>query len=116
MRSEVGLAFDEVRAEMAGAATSVLSDTCRLIVDEVEYLDVPCKFSGGSGDMDGAPYRIKFAWDGPAVIGATAIIDAITGRPQLTMQLVGPVDSSTGVWQEWRCTSGPASGRTDVGL
>lgn len=116
MRSEVGQAYDEVRAELAGVAADILTDTCRLIVEEEEYEDVPCKFSGGSGDIEGAPYRIKFAWDSPAIIGATAIIDVITGRPQLTMQLVEPIDSSTAIWQEWRATSGPAFGRVDVGL
>jgi hypothetical protein len=116
MRSEVGEAYDEVRAELAGVAAEILTDTCRLIVGEAEYQDVPCEFSGGSGDVDGASYQIKFAWDSPAEVGATAIVHAIPGRLQLTLQLVGPADSSTGIWQEWRATSGPAFGRADVGL
>lgn len=117
MRGEVGLAYDEIRAEIAAdIAADVLPDTCRLIVGEDEYPDTPCKLRGGSGNVDGAPYRIRFAWGSPAVIGATAIIDAIEGRPPLTMQLVGPSDSSTAIWQEWEATSGPGSGRVDVGL
>lgn len=116
MRGEVGQAYDETRVAVAEIAADILPDTCRLIVGEKEYKGVPCKLSGGSGNVDGAPYRIEFAWDSPAVVGATAVIDAITGRPQLTLQLVGPADSSTSIWQEWRATSGPAFGRVDVGL
>jgi|SRR6185503_4847391 len=116
MRSEVGQAYDEVRTAVAEIATDILADNCRLIVGETQYRNVPCQFGGGSGNMDGAPYRIKFAWGSPAVIGATAIVDAIPGRSHLTLQLVEPIDSSTGIWQEWRATSGPAFGRVDVGL
>lgn len=116
MRGEIGLAYDEARIAVAEVAADILPDTCRLIVGEDEYTDVPCKFGGGSGGVDGAPYRIKFSWGSPAVVGAAAIIEAISGRPQLTLQLVEPVDSSTGIWQEWRATSGPAFGRVDVGL
>lgn len=116
MRGEVGLAFDEVRTELASEDAAILTDTCRLIVGEEEYEDVPCEFAGGSGNIDGAPYRIKFAWDSPAVIGAAVVLDAIEGRPELTLQIVEPVDSSTALWQEWKATSGPAYGRVDVGL
>lgn len=116
MRGSVGQAFDEARAEIAGEAGDILSDTCRLLVEGEEEEDVPCQFSGGFGNMDGAAYRIRFAWDSPAVIGATAIVDEIEGRPQITLQLVEPVDSSTAIWQEWKATSGPAFGRVDVGL
>lgn len=108
--------LEGIRTTVAGMAPSILPDTCRLIVGENEYGNTPCKISGGSGNVDGAPYRVRLAWGGPAVVGATAIIDAITGRPQLTLQLVEPADSSTGFWQEWRATSGPAFGRVDVGL
>jgi hypothetical protein len=97
-------------------ARVVLPDTCRLIVGEDEYQDVPCEFNGGSGNVDGAPYRIKFKWDSPAVVGATAIVNPLTGRPQLTLQVVEPVESSMEVCQEWKATSGPAYGRVDVGL
>lgn len=116
MRSEVGQAYDEARAAVADSATEILPDTCRLIVGDDEYEDVPCKLRGGNGNVDGAPYRIKFPWGSPAVTGAAAVVDAITGRAQLTMQLVAPIDSSTGLWQEWQATSGPAFGRVDVGL
>lgn len=116
MRGEVGFAFDEVRTELATEAAAILTDTCRLIVGEDQYEDVPCQFGGGSGNIDGAPYRIKFAWDSPAVIGAAAVVDGIPGRSEITLQLVEPVDSSTALWQEWRATSGPAYGRHDVGL
>jgi hypothetical protein len=116
MRSDIGRAYDEVRDVMADIAADILPDTCRLIVGARRYENVPCKFGGGSGDVDGAAYQIKFAWGSPAVVGATAIIDAITGRPQITLQLIEPVDSSTGLWQEWRATSGPSFGRVDVGL
>src|SRR5690348_1877399 len=108
MRSEVGQAYDEVRLAVAEVAAEILADKCRLIVGAQTYRNVPCQFKGGAGNVDGAAYQIKFAWDSPAVIGATAIVDGITGRPQLTLQLVEPLDSSTGLWQEWRCTSGPA--------
>lgn len=116
MRSEVGQAFDEARLAVAEIAADILTDTCRLIVGEQEYRNVPCQFSGGSGNLDAAPYRIKFAWGGPAVIGADVVIDAIPGRPQLTLQLVGPLDSSTWLWQKWQATAGPGSGRVNVGL
>ena len=116
MRSEVGLAFDEARVEVAGIAAQVLADTCRLIVGETEHEDVPCELSGGGNNPDGAPYRIKFAWGSPAVIGATVMVDAIAGRPQLTLQLVAPIDSSKDLWQVWSATSGPGSGRVNVGL
>lgn len=116
MRSEVGQAYDEARVAVAEVAAEIMPDTCRLVVGESEYEDTPCSLDGGGGSVDGAPYRIKFAWESPAVIGAAAIVDAISGRPQLTLQLVEPIDSSTGLWQEWRATSGPAFGRTDVGL
>lgn len=109
-------AYNEVRAGFANNADWILPDTCRLIVGETEHEGVPCRFDGGAGNVDGAAYQIRFAWGSPAVVGATAIIDAIEGRPQLTLQLVGPVDSSTKIWQEWRATSGPAFGRVDVGL
>jgi hypothetical protein len=116
MRGEVGLAYDEVRVAMADVAPEILPDTCRLIVGEDEYEDTPCKLSGGAGDVDGASYQVRLAWDSPAVVGSTVIVDAITGRSQLTLQLVEPMDSSTGIWQQWRATSGPAFGRVDVGL
>ena len=116
MRSEVGQAIDEVRVAVAEIAVEVLPDTCRLIVGDDEYRDTPCKFKGGSGNVDGAAYQIRLAWGSPAVVGATAIVDSIAGRPQLTLQLVGPADSSTGVWQDWQVTSGPSFGRVDVGL
>lgn len=102
--------------EIASEAADILPDTCRLIVGEDEYEDTPCQFGGNPGDVEGAPYWIRFAWGSPAVIGAAAVIDAIEGRPQLTLQLVAPMDSSTGIWQEWGATSGPAFGRVDVGL
>lgn len=114
--NELLSAVNEVRTELAAASSEVLFETCRLIVDEDEYEDVSCRLGGGRNNMDGAPYRIKFAWNSPAIIGATAIIDAIPGRSQLTLQLVAPVDSSTGVWQEWQATAGPGFGRVDVGL
>lgn len=115
--STIANAYGRARVKLAAKATRILTDTCRLIIEGEEPLDnVPCQFSGGSGNMDGAPYRIKFAWDSPAVIGAAAVVDEIEGRPQLTLQLVQPVDSSTALWQEWKATSGPAYGRHDVGL
>jgi len=113
--ASVGRAYSRARTKLARKADRGLADTCRLIVGEDEQ-NVPCEFSGGAGDVDGASYQIRFAWGGPAVIGATAIIDAILGRPQITLQLVEPVDSSTGLWQEWKATSGPGFGRVDVGL
>lgn len=116
MRSEVGQAFDEARAAVAEVAADILPDKCRLIVGAEDYENVPCKLKGGSGGVDGAPYRIRFAWASPAVIGAAAVIDAITGRPQLTLQLVEPSDSSTAIWQEWKATSAPVWGRADVGV
>ena len=114
--NDIARAIEEARREVAGVASEVLPDTCRLIVGETEYKRVPCQFKGGSGNVDGAAYRIKFAWGSPAVVGASAVIDAVNGRPQLTLQLVEPLDSSLGIWQEWRATSGPAFGRVDVGL
>lgn len=113
---DIGDAYVDIRADLAEEAADILPDTCRLIVEGDEYEDVPCRFGGGSGNVDGAAYKIEFAWGSPAVVGATAIVDAIEGRPQLTLQLVAPVDSSTGLWQEWKATSGPAFGRVDVGL
>lgn len=112
----VARGYGRARAKVAAKADKILTDTCRLIVGEEQYANEPCQFSAASGNVDGAPYRIKFAWGSPAIIGAAAIIDEITGRPQLTLQLVEPIDSSTGLWQEWRATSGPAYGRVDVGL
>jgi hypothetical protein len=116
MRSEVGQAYDEVRVALAEVAADIMPDKCRLIVGEKEYRDTPCKLIGGSGNMDGASYRIRFGWGSPAVIGAAAVVDAIPGRQQLTLQLVEPADSTTGIWQEWQATSGPAFGRVNVGL
>jgi hypothetical protein len=116
MRSKTAQIYDQVRAAHAAAGAHLLLDTCRLIVGEQQYQDVPCQFGGGSGDVDGASYRVKFAWGSPAVVEAKVIIDAIPGRPQLTLQLVQPADSSTGLWQEWQATSGPAFGRHDVGF
>ena len=114
----VAQAFSKARIKLAAKAERVLGDTCRLIliVGEEEYSDTPCELSGDSSNIDGAAYRISFAWGTPAIIGATVVIDAIPGRPQLTLQLVAPVDSSTSIWQEWRATSGPAFGRADVGF
>lgn len=117
MRGEVGLAYDEIRAEVAAdIAADVLPDTCRLIVGEEEYPDTPCKLKGGSGNVDGAPYRIRFAWGSPAVVGAAVVMDEIEGRPQLTLQLVAPADSSTALWQDFHATAGPLHGRQDVGF
>ena len=116
MRSEVGQAYDKARIAVARGAAKILTDTCLLIVGERRYANTPCKFSGGSGNIDGAPYRMKFAWGSPAVIGATAVVDAIPGRQQITLQLVGPIDSSTALWQEWQAVSSPYSGRVDVGF
>ncbi len=112
----VGKAYSKARAKLAAKADRILIDTCRLIVGADEYENIPCQFSGGSGNVDGAPYRIKFAWDSPAVIGAAVVVDAIEGRSQLTLQLAKPLDSSSAIWQEWEGTSGPAYGRVDVGL
>lgn len=114
--TELGLAIAEIRDELATAQDEIFFDTCRLIVGEDEYEDIPCRFSGGHNNEDGAPYKIKFAWGSPAVRGATVIIDAIPGRSRLTLQLVAPIDKSTGVWQEWQATAGPAFGRANVGL
>lgn len=116
MRNDIGQAYDDIRVDVAEIAADILTDTCRLIVGEEEYEDVPCHFSGGSKHLDGAPYRIRFAWGSPAVIGASAVVDAIEGRTQLTLQIVGPADSSTSIWQEWEAIGGPGSGRVDVGL
>lgn len=109
-------AYSKVREKVAAKAARILPDTCRLIVGETEYFDKPCKFGGNSGNIDGAPYKIRFAWGSPAIIGAAVVIDAVEGRPQITLQLVGPTDSSTAIWQEWGATSGPAFGRADVGF
>lgn len=114
--NELLSAINEVRTELALASDEVLFETCRIIVGEDEYEDTPCRFSGGHNNEDGAPYKIKFAWDSPAVRGAAVIIDEIPGRSQLTLQLVAPIDSSTGVWQQWLATAGPAFGRASVGL
>lgn len=117
--SEVGAAIAEVRLELAGEAGEILPDTCRLIVgdgDDGEYENVPCKLKGTPGNIDGAPYRIRFAWGSPAVARAAVVVDEIPGRLQLTLQLVEPVDSSTGVWQEWRAVSAPLYGRANVGF
>jgi len=116
MRGDLGQAYDEIRADLALEAADLLTDSCRLIVGEDEYQDTPCELSGNPGNMDGAPYRISLPWGSQAVIGAAVVIDAIPGRPQLTLQLVGPMDSSTALWQDWSATSGPAFGRVDVGL
>jgi hypothetical protein len=112
----VGAAYQRVRVKLASKAGKILADTCRLIVDGDEYPDTPCEFKGGSDNLDAAPYRVRLPWNSPAIIGATVIIDAIPGREQLTLQLSGPADSSKDLWQEWRATGGPGSGRTDVGL
>lgn len=114
--NELLSAIAEVRTELAEAGNEVLFETCRIKLDNQVYEDVPCRLSGGRNNIDGAPYRIKFPWDSPAVAGADVIIDAIPGRSQLTLQLVAPVDSSTGVWQEWQATAGPGFGRVNVGL
>lgn len=116
MPSQHARGLARARTAVATKASDILPDTCRLIVGETEHEDVPCRFDGGAGNVDGAAYQIRFSWGSPAAVGATAIIDAIEGRPQLTLQLVEPVDSSTKIWQEWRATSGPAFGRVDVGL
>jgi hypothetical protein len=112
----VGTAYARARTKLALKAHKILADTCRLIVGEEEYEDVPCSLKGGSGSVDGASYRIELPWDSPAVVGADVVVDSIEGRPQLTLQLVEPVDSSTGLWQEWKATAGPAFGRADIGL
>lgn len=114
--STVANAYARVRVKLASKAERILPDTCRLIVGQVEYRNLPCRLSGNGGNVDGAPYRIQLAWGSQAVIGAAVVIEAITGRPELTLQLVAPVDSSTGVWQEWQATAGPAFGRVDLGL
>ena len=114
MRSEVGQAYDEAREALAEIAADVLPDTCRLIVHPDKYPRTPCELSGGSGNVDGAPYRIRFAWGSPAKVDAAAIVDEIPGRPQITLQLVAPIDSSTALWQEWQATSSPFSGRADI--
>lgn len=114
--STVGQAYSRARVKVAARAARILPDTCRLIAGTDEYEDTPCKLKGNGGNSDGAPYRIRFAWDSPAVIGAGVVIDAIEGRTPLTLQLVAPADSSTSIWQDWQATSAPAFGRTDVGL
>jgi hypothetical protein len=112
----VGRVYERARNKLATKAAKILIDKCRLIVGEDEYQDTPCELSGNPGNMDGVPYRISLPWGSPAVIGAAVVVDAIPGRPQLTLQLVGPMDSSTALWQDWSATSGPAFGRVDVGL
>lgn len=112
----VAKAYERVRERIAAKADRILPDICLLIVGEDQYPDTPCKLKGGGGSVDGAPYRIRFPWGSPAVVGAAAVVDEIEGRPELTLQLVEPVDSSTGIWQEWKATSGPVYGRQDVGL
>ncbi len=112
----VAQAYAKARTKVAAKADRILPDKCRLIVSEAEYEDTPCKLKSNGGNVDGAPYRIRFAWGSPAVIGAEVVINAIPGRPALTLQLVAPIDSSTAIWQEWQATSGPAFGRVDVGL
>jgi hypothetical protein len=114
--ASIGQAYSKVREKVAAKAAKILPDTCHLIVGEDDYWDVPCKLAGGSSNLDNAPYRIRFAWGSPAVVGATVLIDEVSGRQQLTLQLIGPIDSSTGIWQEWQATAGPGSGRVDVGL
>lgn len=116
--NELLSAIAEVRDELALASDEALFETCRIIIvqGEEEYEDIPCRLSGGHNNEDGAPYKIKFAWDSPAVRGGAVVIDEIPGRSQLTLQLVAPIDKSTGVWQEWQATAGPAFGRADVGL
>ncbi len=114
--STIGAAYGKVRVKIAAKADRILIDTCRLIVGADEYENIPCQFSGGSGNVDGAPYRIRFAWGSPAVVGAAVIVDAIEGRSQLTLQLTKPLDSSSTIWQEWEATSGPVYGRADVGF
>lgn len=117
MRSLAGKAYDRARVKVATRlANKALADKCRLIVGEDEYEDTPCEVSGGMGNVDGAAYKVRFAWGSPAAVGASAVVDAIEGRPQLTLQLVEPVDSSTAIWQDWKATSGPSFGRVDVGL
>lgn len=117
MRGEVGQAYDEARAEVASeVAADALPDTCRVLVGGTEHKNIPCKLKGGSGNVDGAPYRIRFAWGSPAVVGAAVVVDAIEGRPELTLQIVAPTDSSTAIWQEWQATSAPIYGRANVGL
>lgn len=112
----IGAAYSKIRVKLSAKADRILIDTCRLIVGDEEYEDVPCQFSGSSGNIDGAPYVIKLQWDSPAVIGAAVIVDEIPGRAPITLQLVEPVDSSTALWQEWRATSAPIFGRANVGL
>jgi hypothetical protein len=114
--ASIGQAYSKVRGKVAEKAARILPDTCRLIVGEDEYPDTPCRFGGTSGNIDGAPYKIRFAWGSPAITGAAVVIDAVEGRPQITLQLVAPTDSSTAIWQEWRATSGPSFGRHDVGF
>lgn len=116
MRGAVGQAYDEIRAALAEVAEDILPDKCRLIVGSESYADIPCKLVSNGGEIDGAPYQIRFAWSSPAVIGAAVVLDAISGRPQLTLQIVEPLDSSTDLWQEWSARSGPGFGRHNVGL
>lgn len=116
MRSRVGQAYDRARTAVAERASDILTDKCRLMVGTTAYPNTPCELSGGSSNMDGSPYRIKLPWGSPAVIGSDVIMDEIPGRPKLTLQLVSPLDSSKQLWQEWQATSGPGSGRVDVGL
>lgn len=116
-RNEVGAAIDEIRLAVAiEVAPNVLPDTCRLIVGSTQYSNVPCRLKGGGGNIDGAPYVVRLAWGSPAGIDTAVVIEAIAGRAQLTLQLIRPRDSSTGVWQDWDATSGPGNGRADVGF
>ena len=117
MRNEVGQAIDEIRLAVATeVAPVVLPDTCRLIVGATEYGNQQCRLKSASGSIDAAAYQLRLGWGSPAIIGAAVVVDATTGRPELTLQLVEPVDSSTGVWQDWRATSAPVYGRADVGF
>lgn len=116
MRSLVGKAYDRARVKVGRIAPKVLADTCRLIVGNTEYKDVPCELSSAGGNIEGAPYQVRFAWGSQAVIGADVVIDEIPGRPQITLNLGMPIDSSKGIWQEFQATSGPGSGRIDVGV
>jgi hypothetical protein len=116
--ASAGTVYARARLKLAAKAAKILPDRCLLIIvpGETEYSDVPCRIKSDGGNLDGAPYRIRFAWGSPAVIGATVVINAIAGRPRLTLQLEAPVDSSTSLWQEWRAKSGPAHGRQNVGF
>jgi len=110
-------AYAEERVRLSRLATEGLPDRCRLRLPSGQIFEnVPCQLRGVSGNVDGAPYQIRFAWGSPAVMEAAVVVNAIEGREPLTLQLVEPMDSSTALWQEWRATSGPAFGRVNVGL